>query len=152
MSDNSKTIDILNDLIEVSKDGEYGFNACAEQAESAEIKSMMQSRSADCRAAAQQLQSHVARLGGKPEDSGSMVGAMHRGWVSVKATLSTYDDLAVTQEAERGEDSALESYRDALKKDLPADIRAVIDQQYQGVKRNHDAVRQRRDALKAAKG
>ena len=67
-----------------------------------------------------ELRAHVAQLGGKPEDGGSALAAMHRGWVAVKATLSTYDDLAVLEECERGEDAALATYRDALERTLPA--------------------------------
>ncbi|WP_418317002.1 PA2169 family four-helix-bundle protein [Piscinibacter sakaiensis] len=144
-----KTIKTLNELIETCKDGEYGFKACSEQAKSHELKSMLASRASECRMAAQQLQALVTRMGGKAEDDGSMLGAMHRGWVSVKAKLSSYDDLAVLEEAERGEDAALETYRDALKDDhLTPEARTLVDQQYQGVKRNHDEVRRRRDELK----
>ena len=152
MSTQSKSIEVLNELIETCKDGEYGFKACAEQAESPELKSMLQSRANECRSGAERLQSKVRELGGNPDTSGTVAGAMHRGWVSVKTTLTSYDDLAVMQECERGEDHALEKYRDALKADLPADVRALVDEQYQGVKRNHDMVRARRDALKSAKG
>ena len=148
MTDQSKTIDTLNDLIEASKDGEYGFKASAEQAKSPELKSMLSARASECRSAAQELQALVSRLGGKAEDDGSMLGAMHRGWVSVKTALTSHDDLAVLEECERGEDSALESYRDALKMELTPEARTLVDQQYAGAKRNHDEIRRRRDALK----
>jgi hypothetical protein len=38
---------------------------------------------------------------------------------------------------------------DSLKKDLPADIRIVIERQYQGVNENHDRVRDLRDSTRA---
>jgi uncharacterized protein (TIGR02284 family) len=152
MSTQSNSIEVLNELIETCKDGEYGFKACAEQADSPELKSMLQSRANECRSGAERLQAKVRELGGNPDTTGTVAGAVHRGWVSVKTTLTSYDDLAVMQECERGEDHALEKYRTALKADLPADVRALVDEQYQGVKRNHDMVRARRDALKAAKG
>lgn len=148
MTDQSKTIDTLNELIETSKDGEYGFKACSEQAKSHELKSMLASRASECRSAAQELQALVSQMGGKAEDDGSMLGALHRGWVSVKTTLSSHDDLAVLEECERGEDSALESYREAIKKELTPQARALVDHQYAGAKRNHDEIRRRRDALK----
>ena len=49
------------------------------------------------------------------------------------------DDHAVLEECERGEDVAKNAYEAALKKDLPPDIRTVIERQYQGVKENHDS-------------
>lgn len=148
---NDDIIDTLNDLIKTSKDGEYGFRACAEQAESPTLKSTLMQRADECRSGAAELQAAVRTLGGEAEDSGSAVGAMHRGWVAVKTTLSSYDDLAVLEEAERGEDSALAAYRDALKKDLPSSVRAPVEQQYNGVKRNHDQMRTLRDQHRATK-
>ena len=74
---------------------------------------------------------------------------MHRGWVALKATLSTYDDLAVLEDCERGEDEALASYRDALERDLPGPIRNLVEHQYEGAKRNHLELRNMRDSLEA---
>ncbi|WP_382320833.1 PA2169 family four-helix-bundle protein [Hydrogenophaga sp. UC242_53] len=54
------------------------------------------------------------------------------------------------EETERGEDTALARYRSALKDELPADIRSVVEAQMQGVQRNHDQIRALRDQHKAA--
>ena len=144
------TISTLNELIETCKDGEYGFRACAEQAKSDTLKTLFDRRSQECAAAATQLQAHVSELGGKPENRGSAMGALHRGWVAVKTKLVSYDDLAVLEECERGEDAALESYREALRQDLPERIANLVELQYQGVKQNHDEIRRLRNELKAA--
>ena len=53
-------------------------------------------------------------------------------------------------ECERGEDAALERYRDALKEPLSADIMAVVQRQYEGVKRNHDQIRTLRNQARAS--
>jgi uncharacterized protein (TIGR02284 family) len=144
------TIATLNDLIETCKDGEYGFRACAEQASSATLKQLFERRSQECRAAAAQLQAHVRELGGTPEDRGTALGAVHRGWVAVKTSLVTYDDRAVLDECERGEDAAMESYEEALEQNLPARIYNLVELQYQGVKQNHAEIRRLRDEFKAA--
>jgi uncharacterized protein (TIGR02284 family) len=60
------------------------------------------------------------------------------------------DDHAVLEECERSEDAAKSAYEAALKKDLPADIRTVVDRQYLGVKENHDHVRDLRNSIRAA--
>ena len=101
-------------------------------------------------AVAAELQTIVQQYGGSPEESGSASAAMHRGWVAVKGTLSGYSDKAILEETERGEDVALESYRKALAENLPADVRSVVERQYEGVKRNHTQVRQLRDRARAA--
>ena len=149
-TDNKDVVDLLNDLIETSKDGEYGFKECAEQAKSPDIKSTLAARSRDCATAAADLQRLVASYGGTPETGGSASGALHRGWVSVRTALTSKDDLAVLEEAERGEDAALKKYREVSAKVLPADVASVIATQLQGTQRNHDQIKALRDRVKAA--
>ncbi len=147
--DKSDVVDVLNDLIEVSKDGEYGFKECAEHAKNTEVKSALSSRAASCASGAAELQRLVAAYGGEPEKGGSAAGAMHRGWVSIRSALTSKDDVAVLEEAERGEDAALKKYRDASAKTLPADVQAVIRSQLQGTQANHDQIKSLRDRVKA---
>ena len=53
------------------------------------------------------------------------------------------------EECERGEDAAVARYRKALKADLPADVRAAIQQQAEGAKRNHDQIKRLRDEMRS---
>ena len=147
---NDDIVDILNDLIETSKDGEYGFRTSAEYLKAADTRALFERHADECRQAAAELQALVRQYGGKAEDSGSATGAMHRGWVAVKGTLAGYSDKAILEETERGEDVALESYRNALQTGLPAELRAVVERQFEGVKRNHAQVRNLRDQARAA--
>lgn len=148
--DRDDVIDALNDLVETCKDGEYGFKACAEQAKRADLKSVFMQRADDCRGAAQELHEQIRGLGGKVEEGGSTLGAIERGWVAVKAKLSTYDDKAILEECERGEDNALARYRKALKKPLPASVKLIVERQLQGVQRNHDQIKMLRDQFRAS--
>ncbi|MFT3815591.1 MAG: PA2169 family four-helix-bundle protein [Acidovorax sp.] len=143
--DQKQVIDTLNDLIENCKDGEFGFRSTAEHARTASLKQIFLVRAEDCKTAAQQLQSVVASMGGDSADSGTLAGAAHRGWVAVKGTLAGYSDLKMLEEAERGEDAAIERYREALEQDLPADVRNIVQMQYEGAKRNHLQIRELRD-------
>jgi uncharacterized protein (TIGR02284 family) len=147
-TDNDDVIDILNDLLETCRDGEYGFNSSAEHAKSPDIKTMLVRHAGECRSAGQELQTLIRQLGGESDDGGSVSGALHRGWVSVKGTLSGYSDEAMLNECERGEDAAVARYRKALKENLPPMIRSVVERQAQGVQRNHDQIKAMRDAVK----
>ena len=146
--DRGDVLDVLKDLVECCKDGEYGFRECAEQARDPQLKSTFLQRADDCRRGAQELNDAIRQCGGTPEDGGSAMGAMHRGWVSIKSKLSTYDDKAVLEEAERGEDNAKARYMKALQKDLPPQVRTVVERQMQGVQRNHDQVKMLRDQFR----
>ena len=148
--DRGDVVDVLKDLVECSKDGEYGFRECAEQAKRQDLKTMFLQRADDCRRGAQELNQLLRECGHDMEDHGSALGAMHRGWVSIKSKLTTYDDKAVLEEAERGEDNAKARYTKALQKNLPADVRQVVERQMQGVQRNHDQVKMLRDQFRAA--
>lgn len=148
--DRGDVVDVLKDLVECCKDGEYGFRECAEQAKREDLKSTFLQRADDCRRGAQELNECLRQYGAAPEEGGSAMGAMHRGWVSIKSKLMAYDDKAVLEEAERGEDNAKARYMKALQKNLPADVRQVVERQYQGVQRNHDQVKLLRDQFRAA--
>lgn len=147
--DRSDTLDTLNDLIENCKDGEYGFQTCAEHARSAELKTYFSQRARGCATAAEELQELVVRLGGAPDTGGSASGAVHRGWVAVRGSLAFDDDKAMLEECERGEDAAVARYRTALEQSLPPEIEQVVRRQYEGAQRNHDEVKQLRNSLQA---
>jgi uncharacterized protein (TIGR02284 family) len=146
---NDEVVEELNDLIETCKDGEYGFRTCAEHVNSTQLRQVFASRAEECRQAATQLQLLVTGLGGKADTGSSVTGTMHRGWVNLKAMLSGDSDQAALDECERGEDVALARYRDAIKKSLPDDVAAVVQRQYEGVKRNHDQIRTLRNQARS---
>jgi uncharacterized protein (TIGR02284 family) len=144
--ENSTVISTLNSLIDTCKDGEMGFRTSAEHAKSAQLKTLLASMADRCTEGAGELSVLVRHLGGDPDQRGSVAGALHRGWVDLKAKLSGDDDHAVLEECERGQDAAKKRYRDALGKELPPNVRAVVDRQYQGVLANHDRVKILRDS------
>jgi uncharacterized protein (TIGR02284 family) len=147
--DNKDVISTLNDLIETSKDGENGFRACADGVKDTQLKSIFEEAARRCAQGAAELAGKVRALGGSPESSGSVSGSLHRGWVNIKSTVTGMDDAAILAECERGEDVAKKSYENALKKDLPAEIRSTVERQYQGVRENHDRVRNLRNMARS---
>ena len=145
---NTDVTAVLNELIETSRDGEKGFNKAAEDTKSSELRAMFTQGAQRCAEGARELQSLVRQLGGGPDQGGSVTGALHRGWVSIKETVMTRDDEAILQEVERGEDYAKEAYRSALQQNLPANVQAVVQRQYQGVIANHDKVKALRERFR----
>ena len=149
----SEVLDVLNDLLENCRDGEYGFRTCAEELDgNPELKQVFLDRAEGCRRAGEELQRLVVARGGEPDSGGSATGALHRGWVHVKGSLGADSEVSMLEECERGEDAAVARYRKALKQPLPADVRSVVQAQAEGAQRNHDQIRNRRDAAKRAAG
>jgi len=142
-------IDTLNDLIETCKDGEEGFHTCAEDIERVDLKSIFERAAQRCGESARELQAAVQRLGGRPERESSFAGSVHRRWVDIKSAITGKDDAAVLAECELGEDVAKRSYQKALEKDLPPEIRGIVQRHYQGVLEHHDMVRHLEKAAKA---
>ena len=119
VSDTGDVVDVLNDLIECCRDGEYGFRLCAQHATEPELKRVLNEHAQTCQQAAKALMDCIGQLGGQIDDGGSLMGSMHRGWVSVKGTLAGYSDRAMLEEAERGQDSVLASTTKRSKKSYP---------------------------------
>ena len=86
----------------------------------------------------------------EPETHSSIAGNLHRRWVDLKSMITGKSDEAILNECERGEDVALKAYREALEKDLPANVRLLVEKQYQGVQRNHDEVKALRNLARAS--
>lgn len=147
---NDEVISTLNDLIETCKDGEEGFRTCAEDMKDTQIKSLFMNRAQGCAQAAGELQQLVRTYGGDPETSSGLGGALHRRWVDLKSMVTGKDDKSILNECERGEDVAVRSYRSALEKNLPVDVRNIVERQYQGVLQNHDQVKRLREQFKNA--
>jgi uncharacterized protein (TIGR02284 family) len=149
MMRNNDVISILNDLIETCKDGENGFLVCAQDVNDLKLKQFFTERAQSCASAAHQLQEQVRVCGGDPETSGSLTGTLHRRWVDITAAISGKSDEAILNECERGEDVAVRSYQRALEKELPADIAAIVERQYQGLLRNLDQVKLLREQARS---
>jgi uncharacterized protein (TIGR02284 family) len=139
--DNTAVITILNNLIETCKDGQNGFRTAAADVNNGDLQSLFRTYAEQRARFAAELQSEVRRLGGDPERGGSLAGTLHRGWMNVKSTVTGGDESAIIAEAERGEDSACKNYEEALAKALPADVQALIQRQFAGVKEAHDRIR-----------
>jgi uncharacterized protein (TIGR02284 family) len=145
--DHDDVIATLNNLIQTSRDGEEGFRTCADAVKNPQLKQVFERAASRCAQAVSELQAKVRSLGGDPERRGSVSGSLHRGWVDIKSTITGMDEGAVLTECERGEDVAKKAYEDALAKDLPAEVRSMIEREYHGVREHHDQVRRLRDAV-----
>jgi uncharacterized protein (TIGR02284 family) len=145
--DPKQTISILNDLIETLKDGELGYQQAGEVTKDADLKTLFAGYAHQRHEYAKVLQKAVYGLGeAKPEHSGSTSAAMHRGWIGLKAALTTENRHAILAECERGEDSAKKAYSDALADpDLSPEFAIIVQEQSAGILAAHNEVKKLRD-------
>jgi uncharacterized protein (TIGR02284 family) len=147
----TETIDLLNPLIETCKDGCEGFKTAADDSKDTELQTLFRRYSAQRSEFARELRQLVGSLGGDPDKHGSVTGALHRGWLNIKAAVSSNEPHAVLAEAERGEDAAVAAYRDASEQIYDPVARDLVSRQFTAVKAAHDNVRDLRDSPRYAK-
>jgi uncharacterized protein (TIGR02284 family) len=145
------TVTALNNLLEITKDGQMGFDTCSDAVSSPDLKAVFRSAARRCDEGAMELEAKIRSLGAEPVESGSVSGTLHRAWTNIKSTITGMDDHAVLAECERGEDAAKQAYEAVLKEHLPADVEAIVRRQYQGVVQNHDHIRDLRDRAAQAR-
>jgi uncharacterized protein (TIGR02284 family) len=145
----NKEQDTIDNLIETLRDGQEGFKQAAEGVKDRQLKSLFEEYSRQRTRFIVELRSKGQTPDKRDSDaSGSVAGALHRGWIDLKSALTRGDDHAVLAECERGEDSAVEEFRKALNDDLSAPVQQIVSQQYAQIKEAHDRVKSLRDARK----
>ena len=142
------TIVTLSELLAVARDGERGFITCAEHARADVLRQLFVTRASRHAVAAAELRGLIGQLGGDPATRGAIFSTNRRGWVTLPAALTQNNDNALVDECERGEDHALEVYRNALDDHLPEFVRQVVLRQFEGLMSVYDQIRVlRSDAL-----
>ncbi len=149
--DNTKTVEVLNDLIEINNDRVAGFEkAIADiKDQNIDLKAAFLGYVEQSRKNGQELAALVGNYG-KLETGKSVAGSIHRAWIDVKSLFGGNDRAGILSEAERGEDSIKKAYSDALSSgNLPSDVSTVVSEQAAKIKKSHDEVKALRDVAKA---
>ncbi len=139
---------VLKDLVQTLHDGQEGFHTASEAVKNSNMKEVFGRLSLQRAKFAGELQSELLALGEKdPQKEGSTVaGTLHRGWLNLRAALTSGKPHAILEEAERGEDAAKKAYKEALDRDdLPTPIREILTSQAAEVQKAHDEVKALRD-------
>ena len=150
MAQNDDVISTLEQLVETCRDGQNGYLDAAQHIKDPDIRGWFNLQSQERARFSGELENEIQRLGKHdPDRKGSVSGTLHRKWFELKEKIS-HSDESVLSEVERGEDNAKHNYEEALKKDLPADIRSIIERQAQSVFAAHDRAKTLRDQRKNA--
>lgn len=139
----------LNSLIETTIDSADGYEQAAEHAPDAELGQIFRRFASERRSVVADLRSHVVRLGGTPEDDGSLLAAAHRTFLNLKASVSSSDRKAALEEVGRGETFIAEKYETALRDDLSPDVRSAIQRAYQSIQEGANTFSQYRSRYAA---
>jgi uncharacterized protein (TIGR02284 family) len=136
-----EVIETLNEMIKACRDGEEGFRFATEHVKSRDLGKLFQIYSNQRRQFAVELQAEIYLLGGEPDNSGTLGGALRRGWMQMRRSIGTDQDDEIISECERAEDESMRKYEEALTNYLPEDVRTVLSRQYNKIKDTHDRIR-----------
>jgi uncharacterized protein (TIGR02284 family) len=144
-----KSIEVLNDLIEINNDRIAGFAHATKDIgdDDLEIKALFQKLREESRYNVHELGSAINKNGGEPEMGMSSGGALHQAWLDVKATFTGHNRKSILEECERGEDAIKKAYRDALASDsdLTPEFAKIVSRQQEEIIAAHNQIKALRD-------
>ena len=150
MFGNSDDKTTLNTLLATLTDSINGYRESAEHVQNPSFKQLFLESAEERSRVAEDLRTEVRRLGGDPNDDGSVLGKTHQVFLDLKAAVTGHDDKAIINETERGEDYLKEKFEAALQSDkLVGDSRTVVERAFESVRRGHDRVAEIKHGLQA---
>lgn len=131
--ENSKTMSVLNDLLQITNDRIKGFESVEGKVwESySDLKGEYDKMISQSKIMKNEIINLITERGGNPSDNGSIAGSLHRAWIDIKNSLPvTNNDQETLQNVVFGEKYAIEAYEKALKSgDLYSESSSVIANQ-----------------------
>jgi uncharacterized protein (TIGR02284 family) len=128
----SKTVDTLNDLLQIANDRLKGFQEVDKKVISnypglsAEYDHMV----IESTKMKTELSSLIEKNGGDAENSTTVAGGLHRTWIDVKNAFLVNKNESTLENVLFGENAAIKAYEDALESgDLDPASRAVVSDQ-----------------------
>jgi len=148
MENAEKTLEVINDLIEINNDRVEGFEKAGRDLEGQDsgLTAVFNKLAGESRQNARELSALAQQYGGEAASGTSTSGALHRAWMDIKSTFTGSDLAAVLNECERGEDAIKSAYKDALEEnDLEPELAEMLQKQQQGITEGHDLIKSMRD-------
>jgi uncharacterized protein (TIGR02284 family) len=145
-----KSVEVLNDLIEINNDRVAGFMHAVKDLgdEDMELQALFRNLREESRYNVHELGTAINEHGGAVEMGMSGSGTIHRAWLDIKATFSGHDRKSILEECERGEDAIKKAYEKALSPEngLPPEFTEIVLRQQQGIIAAHNQIKALRDS------
>ena len=151
MENQEKTVEILNDLIQINNDRADGFDKAAKGLNdgNVDLKAVFEKFSSGSRKNVTELAGLVGKQGENPDTGNTILGSLHRAWIDIKATFGGSDRHSILEECERGEDAIKKAYADALQENnLSGEVRELLLSQQKEINTSHDVIKGLRNATK----
>jgi len=124
----------LRTVIDTLIDGEEGFRLIGEDLKDESLKASFLAEAETRAGFRRTLEETLHQIGvADATEDGTVIGTLHRSWGDIKAKLGSTDQ-SLLETASQGEESALQTYKRALEKELLLPIRQVLVKQQAHIK------------------
>jgi uncharacterized protein (TIGR02284 family) len=119
----STTIEVMNDKIQLDLDAIVAYEEAIAACENIEVRARLQEFRGDHERHVEELSETVVRYGGQPKRTRDFKGFVIEGFTKV----ASRGDQSALQVMRGNEELTNRSYEAALKEQLPADVRALLE-------------------------
>jgi len=144
METTKKTIEILQDLVQINNDRITGYERAIKELgnEDEDLKVLFATMIAQSHTARMALAEEVQVMGEDVDKGTTASGKIYRAWMDVKAVFTGHNRHIVLDNCHTGEDAAQKAYETALEYEhLPAYLREMIEKQMKTLRESHDEIK-----------
>jgi uncharacterized protein (TIGR02284 family) len=148
MQNVQKTIEVLNDLIQINNDRIAGYEKAIRETkpEDEDLKILYATMIAESHRNKIALATEVQALGAEIEQGTTSSGKIYRAWMELKAIFTGNSRMTILSNCEAVENSTRQAYHAALEQEaLPAYIRELLVHQAEALRSNNDEIRTLKD-------
>ena len=145
----TKTATTLNGLVEALNDGIDFYEHAARQTTNTHYQDLFLKMSRLKTQIVADLKVEVAHAGEEPDQDGTWLGSVRKGYADLKATVTKDSDAAYIASLEEQEDRVLHAFRDALDSQQPPKVRELATRYLPEVQQMHDRMRELKKAKAA---
>jgi uncharacterized protein (TIGR02284 family) len=115
MKNNEQIVSDLRELLILANDGKEGYQSAMEVTDNSELKAIFSAYAGERIVYAAELREHIAIHEGEAEnESGGILGGIHRAWLQVKDAFSSKEDAAILSAITTGERAAIARYDELI--------------------------------------
>lgn len=142
--------DLLNQLLELARDGERFYRDLAVKAGSAELRGTFRQMAELRQRLMDELAEHIGARGEQPSERRTVLGASRQLLAEAIAALTLHDDEVYLRQVEAMEDRLLSRYEHALERAPGESVRQILRRHLLAVRASHDRMKALKDQSLAA--
>lgn len=138
MKDNNeaakKLAHLLNELMEKNYDAEKSYKSVMDDIEDPKLKEFFSHQAQHHYNNNQELRSVIRSFGEEPAERSSIEGDVMRSWMNLKTTFSGNKERTILEGLRKGEEEALDEYRELLEEeDLTDSVKVLVLKQQETI-------------------